>query len=120
MTPVELLREAERVMEQPDQGVDGVWARSAALLTRQALEGVVRQRLILELKLQGRPSFTSQLLALRELVDDELAAEVSWAWSALSRATHHHGYALPPTVGELARWSDTVRRLVDADPTNRS
>ena len=111
MTPNELLEEAGRVLAQPDPSLDGVWARAAALLTRQALEQAVRRRLIHEMKLQGEPSFRSQLLALRHVVDDDLAAEVSWTWSALSRATHHHAYALPPTASELERWRQTVRKL---------
>ena len=112
MSPKELARTARQMIEQDDPALDGVWGRAAALLARQALEGAVRRRLIHEMKLQGHPSFKSQLLSLREIIDDDLAEEVAWTWTMLSRATHHHGYALPPTLGELRGWIAQVDELI--------
>lgn len=96
-----------------------VWSRSAAFLLRQVLEQKLKD--IIEKKYgkfivcQGEspPTFSSQLVVLRTLVDKELAAEVAWAWSALSAATHAHSYELPATGSELQRWLETVERLVN-------
>ncbi len=114
MTPRELVDCARRLVARPDPALAGVWERAAALLARKALEREVRQRLIRERRLQGHPSFRAQLLALRVLVGPELAARAAWTWAALSRATHLHGYALPPTAPELLRWIDAVEELLAA------
>jgi len=50
---------------------------------------------------------------LRALDDAPLATRVSWAWSALSHACHHHGYELPPTAHELTLWLDVAEALVE-------
>ena len=57
--------------------------------------------------------FTAQLLALQMVHDDpELAGRVAYAWAALSRATHHHGYELPATASALRSWMAVVGELV--------
>ena len=50
---------------------------------------------------EGCPLRT-QLICLRSYLEDAgLAARAGHAWSALSRACHHHRYELAPTSGEL-------------------
>ena len=42
----------------------------------------------------------TQLICLRSYLEDApLAARAGHAWSALSRACHHHPYELGPTAG---------------------
>lgn len=107
------LRDVDEIFANP--GDVPCWPRAAALVIRQALEHAVEARLV---AVHGpfieRPSFTAQLVALRSVVDDELAREVAWAWVALSQATHAHGYGIGPTRGELMRWYATAERLAAA------
>ena len=112
MTPARLLAEARRLVRDPERMRNGAWARSAALLTRQALERSLREVLIRRYKLAGDPSFTSQLLASRAFLPGELARRAAWTWTALSQATHHHGYELAPTSEELERWMETVGEVI--------
>jgi hypothetical protein len=54
-----------------------------------------------------------QLLCLPGfLADHELAGRAAHAWSALTRACHHHPYELPPTAEELNRWFDAVEAVI--------
>lgn len=92
-------------------GGGGFQARAAAFVVRQALEEAVYQALYREFGVGRETTFTAQMIALRQVIEAPLAAEVAWTWSALSAATHAQGYALPPTIGELERWSETVHRL---------
>jgi hypothetical protein len=76
------------------------------------------------LDLQGC-SMRAQLICLRTYLGDaELAARAGHAWSALSRACHHHPYELAPTAGELQGWFAVVEELIrqvgpSADETAR-
>ena len=113
MTPVELLAAAREYVAGSDETASA-WPKAAALLGRQALEQ--------ELEALGEARFAgfgsankrSQLLSLELLLagDQPLAKEVTWAYSSLSRACHHHPYQLPPTALELKRWLDVVERLM--------
>jgi hypothetical protein len=99
-------------MSAPSPSLEGRWPVAAALLIRQALE-----RVLVELWRAKEPgveaaNLTVQLLCLPLVVDDGLARRVAWTWSALSRASHHHAYELPPTAGELAAWFDATEALV--------
>ena len=114
MTPRALLQLSRRAVHGSDPGMRGLWARAAALLTRQTLElgliGIWRKRApSLE-----KSNYTLQLLCLPHyLRDAELAHELAHTWSALSAACHHHAYQLPPTAAELETWQRTVEQLVD-------
>jgi hypothetical protein len=56
----------------------------------------------------------TQLICLRSYLEDpRLAARVGHAWSALSRACHHHAYELAPTSGELHAWFTVVSELIE-------
>jgi hypothetical protein len=60
-------------------------------------------------------SMASQLLVLPSyLRDQEAARDAAYAWSALSRACHHHAYELPPTASELRALIQLTRRVAAA------
>jgi hypothetical protein len=106
---------AARRMLNPDPYTAGMWPRGAALLTRQAIECALdvlwRQRA------PGveRCSMRAQLLCLGHyLRQGDLAEEVAYAWTGLSRACHHHVYELPPTAAELHGWMEIAQDLVNA------
>jgi hypothetical protein len=104
---------AHDLLRRADPATSGLWPRAAALLARQALEAGVQslwQRRSLDLE---GCSMRTQLICLRSyLGDPELAARAAHAWSALSRACHHHAYELAPTAGELGAWLPAVRELI--------
>lgn len=113
MTPAELLARARELVEQPDDASAGLWARAAAILARQALEGAMARVLAARVPGAQATNFTVQLLCLRRYLDDEqLAARVAYTWAALSSATHHHGYRLAPVASELRGWIEVAEALV--------
>lgn len=114
MTSAELLAAARDVLERRTGATRGLWPRAAAVLARQAIE----QRAVeLEPGLAG-VSGRATLLSLPAVVGDEqLVEDVAHAWGALSGATHHHAYDLPPTALELEWWFGVVERFVHAGPT---
>ena len=58
-------------------------------------------------------SYRSQIIALTVLSPQpELARRVAFTWSALSAATHYHGYELPPAAADLHGWLRTVESFV--------
>ena len=102
---------ARQLLARASPETAGLWPRAAALLGRQALEtsldGYWAARRI---PLESCPTL-QQLICLREYLDDpDLAGRVHHAWSALSRACHHHPYELPPSAGELQGWLEIVER----------
>jgi hypothetical protein len=107
--PTEILAAARRLLDHTDARAAGVWSRAAALLARQAFEIGLddhwRSRGVALDRLATRP----QLICLSAyLPNRDVAARASHAWSALSRACHHHPYELAPTPGELRGWLDAV------------
>ena len=110
-TPAELLGMARQLLGRASPETAGLWPRAAALLGRQALETSLDGYWALRrIPLESCPTL-QQLICLREYLDDaELAGRVHHAWSALSRACHHHPYDLPPSAGELEAWLETVER----------
>jgi hypothetical protein len=62
----------------------------------------------------AQTTMATQLACLPLFVKDEhIAGGVRVAWSALSRATHHHPYELAPTAEELSAWLDRVEALAE-------
>ncbi|HET7290960.1 MAG TPA: hypothetical protein VFM88_00915 [Vicinamibacteria bacterium] len=60
-------------------------------------------------------SMRAQLICLRSYLEDApLAARTGHAWSALTRACHHHPYELAPTARELQGWFSAVGELLSA------
>ena len=110
-----LLELADRLLRRADPDTAGLWPRTSALLALEALEASVQRLWERQgLAFQGC-SMRTQLICLRSyLVDARLAARAGHAWSALSRACHHHAYELAPTVGELQAWFSAVEELARA------
>jgi hypothetical protein len=105
---------ADRLLGRADPATAGLWPRASALLGLQALEaGLFRLWKSRALDLQGC-TMRTQLICLRRYLDDgALAARAGHAWSALSRACHHHPYELAPTAAELGSWLSVVGELVE-------
>jgi hypothetical protein len=107
--PQEILAAARQLLDRTTTTVPGVWSRAAALLGRQAFEIGLdehwRSRGVPLDRLATRP----QLICLNAyLPNRDVAARASHAWSALSRACHHHPYELTASPGELRGWLDAV------------
>jgi hypothetical protein len=104
---------ARGMLGHVDPDTAGLWPRATALLACRSLEATVNrlwERRTLDL--QGR-SMRVQLICLRTYLGDaELAARAGHAWSALSRACHHHAYELAPTAAELQGWLSVVADLI--------
>lgn len=112
-TPADLVAAARTVLDRPDALPGSAWARSTALLARQALEAAIAGFWEREVPEAVTGSFTTQLLCLRSYVPTEVATAAFEAWAALSTACHHHAYDLAPTATELHNWLDTVADVVD-------
>jgi hypothetical protein len=104
---------ADGLLRRVDPATAGLWPRASALLALQALElSLLRLWERRTLDLQGC-SMRTQLICLRSYLDDtRLAARTGHAWSALSRACHHHAYELAPTSTELQSWFSVVGELI--------
>jgi hypothetical protein len=116
-TARELLSLADDILSDPPPGLEGRWPVASALLLRQSLEGSLHDLWRAVAPGVELASETAQLLCLGTQIEPRLARRVGFTWSALSRASHHHAYELPPTATELASWFETVddlRRAVDA------
>ena len=115
MSPKELADAAEQVLVDPGDALFGCWARASALLARQALETAMDLLWRRRAPIVAQCSMASQLLVLPSyLRDQEAARDASYAWSALSRACHHHAYELPPTASELRSLIKLTRRVAAA------
>ncbi len=55
----------------------------------------------------------AQLLCLEGYMPAKTARHAHLVWTALSRASHHHVYELPPTCDELLAWFQTVGDVVE-------
>lgn len=118
MTPTELADAAERVLVDPSDALFGCWARASALLARQSLESAMDLLWRRRAPIVVQCSMSAQLLVLPSyLRDQEAARDAAYAWSALSRACHHHAYELPPTASELRSLIGLTRRVVAAIDT---
>jgi hypothetical protein len=108
-----VLSQARSMVSRMDPETAGLWPRASALLACRALEAAMRrlwEQHALELH---RCPVRVQLICLRTYLDDpDLAARVSHAWSALSRACHHHAYELAPIAAELQAWFSVVEELI--------
>jgi len=104
---------ARGMLGRVDPETAGLWPRASALLACRALEAsVTRLWEHRTLDLQGC-SMRVQLICLRTYLGDaDLAARAGLAWSALSRACHHHPYELAPTAEELRGWLSVVDELI--------
>lgn len=114
MKPTELLEAARRLVEQPIDLTDGLWGRAATFLARQALEQRLSDILAVRAPGSQEAPFDARLLVLGEVLGNrELAAQARYTWAALSQASHHHSYELPPTSKELGDWIEAVERFLE-------
>jgi hypothetical protein len=120
LTSKQLLAHAYGLLDDPPPVFASRWPRAVALLARQALETSLAELWAKRAVKIGWARERSQLICLPAVIGDRgLAADATLAWNGLSGACHQHPYNLPPTVGELAGWLETVdrlRRAVDAVP----
>jgi hypothetical protein len=108
-----MIAAARGLLEREDPITAGLWPRATALLTRQALEAALDALWLRRARGVEMCSARAQLICLPAyLRDEELAERVSYTWTALSRACHHHPYELSPTASELLAWIRTVEQLV--------
>jgi hypothetical protein len=114
VTPAELLAGARDLIARPEAAAAGAWPRTAALLTRQALEDAVNARWATEEAglLMRRASMRSKLIALPFYLEESVARQIAFVNAALTSACHYHPYELAPTAAELTRWIDDVDALV--------
>ena len=114
MTPAELLAAARSLISRPDASMAGVWPRTAAFLTRQALEEAVNARWAASPATcpMLNASMWSRLACLPAYVSGPEARQAIFAYAALSSACHYHPYELAPTAAELTGWIDDVEALV--------
>lgn len=112
--PLDLVSAAKDYLAIPDETTRGLWPRAAALLGRQGLELGLRRFWVRRAAGLERTPMRCQLLSLPAFLRDQaLAARASHAWSALSRACHHHEYELPPTHAELEGWLAETWEVAD-------
>lgn len=110
----DLLAAARALMERPSRDTRGLWPRATVVLTRQALEVALKTFWSAKGLAMEDCSARAQLLCLGpELSDEPLGRAAHQAWTALSRACHHHPYDLSPTREELVAWCDTVLNVVE-------
>jgi len=113
--PRDLLNMADRLLGRADPATAGLWPRASALVALRALEASIARLWEHRALDVGGCSMRTQLICLRSYLEDaSLAARTGHAWSALSRACHHHPYELAPTSTELGSWLSVVGDLVDA------
>ena len=112
--PRGLLETAVSLLGRAEPATAGLWPRASAILGLEALEAVL-QRLWRHRGLDLHAcTMRTQLICLRRYLEDGgLAARAGHAWSALSRACHHHPYELAPTASELGSWLSVVGELVE-------
>lgn len=121
MSPRELLAAARRLVDEPEPSTRGLWARAAALLARQALESQTQITLAKQAADLRKANWRAQLLCLQGVTDEHIARRAYQTWAALSAATHHHGYELPPSAASLRGWMHTVEELLDIlDPSEHT
>jgi len=114
VTPEYRLAAASRLLDQATPETAGLWSRAAALLARQALEQAVTTCLTRRHPVLPDTGYTAQLHALHAIVPAPVAHRAAYVWSALSHATHHAGYELPPTQAALRGWLSTVDEIITA------
>jgi hypothetical protein len=121
MKPTELLDAASDLIEQPRALTGSLWARAATFLARQALEQRMADILAVQAPGSEDAPFRAKLLVLGEVLgNSEVAARASYTWAALSGASHHHGYELPPTIEELRDWLEAVERFLEESSAPRT
>jgi len=110
MSALTLLAQAQRVLG--GAGADGLNARLAAFLARQALEEIVEQRLGALGISASWANARSKLIVLRALDDAEAGRVAAVAWSRLSSTCHVHAYEMQPSTAEISELCRQVASLL--------
>ena len=106
-----LLNHAEQVLDG-EVALGSSGPRTAALLARCAFEEWLDEQSASWAPANHPfPSTRSKLVLLQILGDRGAGAQARWAWEALSRNAHHHGYELQPSVAEVRHLVEQVREL---------
>lgn len=109
---VQLLREAERLLDGATGPSSGNSARLAAVIARQAVEALVDDRLeAVDAECPGA-SMRSRLAILKSLDGEARTARIEFVWNQLSACCHHHAYELAPTVGEVRGLCEAIVELL--------
>ncbi|WP_446218654.1 hypothetical protein [Micromonospora sp. IBHARD004] len=111
--PESCLDAADRLLSSVMRGTRGAWPRACAWLLRLALEAAMDdywRRVHPEVA--GMRARSPQFLILDRYAGRHIAARAGYAWSALSRAGHHHCYELGLTAGELRRLREMVAAVI--------
>jgi hypothetical protein len=112
--PRDLLEAADGLLGRAEPATAGLWPRASAILGLEVLEASLHRLWKSRgLDLQGCTMRTQLICLPRYLDDGGLAARAGHAWTALSRACHHHPYELAPTAAELGSWLSVVSELVE-------
>jgi hypothetical protein len=111
--PAPALTCAHQLVSEPDLSTAGLWPRTAARLTRIALERAVNNYWAISRSELASCPMTMRLLMLEEVLGRRGARDAYLLWSQLSDATHPHPYELMPMAAELRRWIGAVTALVD-------
>jgi hypothetical protein len=112
MIAPELLAHAKRILA--GAGADGLNARIAAFLARQALEEIVDGRLSDRGVSAPWANSRSKLIILRALDDADAAQSAQVAWNRLSQACHVHAFEMQPSTTEVTHLSRQVASLLPA------
>lgn len=105
-----LLAQAQRLLKKAN--AEGLTARLAAVLARQALEEVVDQRCAQVGVTAPWASARSKLIVLRALDTAAAADTAALAWNELSNACHVHAYELAPSAAEVSQLCEQVASLL--------
>ena len=89
-----LLSNARTLLQRADPATAGIWPRATVFLVRLAIEVALDDLWRTRAPGVERCSARAQLLCLPAYLKDnaDLARRVAYAWSGLSRASHHHVY----------------------------
>jgi hypothetical protein len=111
--PVPALTYAHQLVSQADPGTAGLWPRTAARLTRIALERAINNYWTVSRSELRTCPITIRLRMLDEVLGRTGSRDAYLLWSQLSDATHPHPYELMPTAAELRRWLNAATALVE-------
>jgi hypothetical protein len=112
LDPGPALEHADRLLRGIDAGTAGLWPRTAARLTRLAIERATdRYWSTTRPEMIACPT-TMRILMLEGTLGRTEARQAFLLWSRLSDATHVHPYELAPTVSELRNWHQEATHFV--------
>jgi hypothetical protein len=125
LDPAPALEHADRMLRGIGAGTAGLWPRTAARLTRLAVERATDLYWSRTRPEMAACPTTMRILMLETALGRSAARQAFLLLSRLSDATHVHPYELAPTVGELRNWHQEATHLVTqlagaAAPTTHS